>query len=263
MPEAYIVDAVRTPGRAARRRPGAGAPRRPRRARDHARSIDRTGVDPAAVDDVVFGCVDTIGPQAGDIARTCWLVGGPARGGAGHDRRPAVRLVAAGRALRRAGRDARHVTTSSSPAACRTCRMIPISVGDDRRASRSASTTRSPARRAGSTRYGTRRCPVPRRRDDRREVGHHPRRHGGVRGRVARARAAGQRRGPLRARDRAARRRSTRDEGPARAELGQDPLAAARSSRAAGSPPRCRRRSPTRRPRCSIASEQARARRTA
>ena len=44
----------------------------------------------------------------------------PARGRARHDRRPAVRLVAAGRALRRAGRDERHATTSSSPAACRT-----------------------------------------------------------------------------------------------------------------------------------------------
>src|SRR6185437_14436266 len=38
--------------------------------------VERTGVDPAAVDDVVFGCVDTIGPQAGDIARTWWLVAG-------------------------------------------------------------------------------------------------------------------------------------------------------------------------------------------
>jgi acetyl-CoA C-acetyltransferase len=38
--------------------------------------VQRTGIDPAAVDDVIFGCVDTIGPQAGDIARTCWLVGG-------------------------------------------------------------------------------------------------------------------------------------------------------------------------------------------
>ena len=36
----------------------------------------RTGVDPAAVDDVIFGCVDTLGPQAGDIARTCWLAAG-------------------------------------------------------------------------------------------------------------------------------------------------------------------------------------------
>ena len=38
--------------------------------------VDRTGIDPAAVEDVVFGCVDTIGPQAGDIARTCWLAAG-------------------------------------------------------------------------------------------------------------------------------------------------------------------------------------------
>ncbi len=35
-----------------------------------------SGVDPAAVEDVVFGCVDTIGHQAGDIARTCWLAAG-------------------------------------------------------------------------------------------------------------------------------------------------------------------------------------------
>ena len=38
--------------------------------------IDRTGIDPEVVDDVVYGCCDTIGPQAGDIARTCWLVAG-------------------------------------------------------------------------------------------------------------------------------------------------------------------------------------------
>ena len=38
--------------------------------------VDRTDVDPAAVEDVVFGCVDAIGPQAGDIARTCWLAAG-------------------------------------------------------------------------------------------------------------------------------------------------------------------------------------------
>jgi acetyl-CoA C-acetyltransferase len=28
------------------------------------------------VEDVLLGCVDTIGPQAGDIARTCWLAAG-------------------------------------------------------------------------------------------------------------------------------------------------------------------------------------------
>jgi acetyl-CoA C-acetyltransferase len=38
--------------------------------------LDRTDIDPAAVEDVIFGCVDTIGPQAGDIARTCWLAAG-------------------------------------------------------------------------------------------------------------------------------------------------------------------------------------------
>jgi acetyl-CoA C-acetyltransferase len=38
--------------------------------------VDRTGIDPAAVDDVILGCVDTIGPQAGNIARTAWLAAG-------------------------------------------------------------------------------------------------------------------------------------------------------------------------------------------
>jgi acetyl-CoA C-acetyltransferase len=38
--------------------------------------VERTGVDPRAVEDVVFGCVDALGPQAGDIARTCWLAAG-------------------------------------------------------------------------------------------------------------------------------------------------------------------------------------------
>ncbi|BCY13325.1 acetyl-CoA C-acetyltransferase [Actinoplanes sp. L3-i22] len=38
--------------------------------------LDRAGVDPGAVDDVVLGCVDTLGPQSGDIARTAWLAAG-------------------------------------------------------------------------------------------------------------------------------------------------------------------------------------------
>ncbi len=38
--------------------------------------VARAGIDPAAVEDVVFGCLDTVGPQAGDIARTCWLAAG-------------------------------------------------------------------------------------------------------------------------------------------------------------------------------------------
>jgi acetyl-CoA C-acetyltransferase len=38
--------------------------------------MNRTGIDPGAVEDVVFGCLDTIGSQAGDIARTAWLAAG-------------------------------------------------------------------------------------------------------------------------------------------------------------------------------------------
>jgi acetyl-CoA C-acetyltransferase len=73
--EAYIVDAVRTP---AGRRGGGLAGAHPADLGGHviAELLARTGLDPVAVDDVVFGCVDTIGPQAGDIARTAWLAAG-------------------------------------------------------------------------------------------------------------------------------------------------------------------------------------------
>ena len=75
MPEAYIVDAVRTP---VGKRKGGLSQVHPADLGAHVlrELMKRTGVDPAAVEDVVFGCVDTIGPQAGDIARTCWLAAG-------------------------------------------------------------------------------------------------------------------------------------------------------------------------------------------
>lgn len=38
--------------------------------------MDRVGVDPAAVDDVIVGCVDAIGGQAGNIGRLAWLAAG-------------------------------------------------------------------------------------------------------------------------------------------------------------------------------------------
>jgi acetyl-CoA C-acetyltransferase len=38
--------------------------------------VDRVGVDPAAVDDVIVGCVDAIGGQAGNIGRLAWLAAG-------------------------------------------------------------------------------------------------------------------------------------------------------------------------------------------
>src|SRR6185312_1772653 len=75
MPEAYIIDAVRTP--VGRRGGGlAGVHSADLGAHAIKALVERTGIDPERVDDVVFGCVDTIGPQAGDIARTAWLAAG-------------------------------------------------------------------------------------------------------------------------------------------------------------------------------------------
>jgi acetyl-CoA C-acetyltransferase len=73
--EAYIIDAVRTP---VGRRGGGLSQLHPADlgAVPLAALFDRVDVDPGAVEDVVYGCVDTVGPQAGDIARTCWLVAG-------------------------------------------------------------------------------------------------------------------------------------------------------------------------------------------
>jgi len=75
MAEAYIVDAVRTP---IGRRGGGLAQVHPADLGAHVLRalVARTGVDPGAVEDVIFGCCDTIGPQAGDVARTCWLAAG-------------------------------------------------------------------------------------------------------------------------------------------------------------------------------------------
>jgi acetyl-CoA C-acetyltransferase len=73
--EAYIVDAIRTP---TGRRNGGLSQAHPADMGAHVISelIKRNDFDAAAVEDVVFGCLDTIGPQAGDIARTCWLAAG-------------------------------------------------------------------------------------------------------------------------------------------------------------------------------------------
>ncbi|HEX5944863.1 MAG TPA: acetyl-CoA C-acetyltransferase [Acidimicrobiales bacterium] len=75
MAEAYIVDAVRSP---VGRRGGGLSQVHPADLGAHSLRalVDRTGIDPAAVEDVVFGNVDSIGGQAGDIARTCWLAAG-------------------------------------------------------------------------------------------------------------------------------------------------------------------------------------------
>jgi acetyl-CoA C-acetyltransferase len=75
MTDAFIVGAVRTP---IGKRNGGLAGVHPVDLAAHALRalVDRTGVDPGAVDDVIMGCVSQIGPQTLDIARNAWLSAG-------------------------------------------------------------------------------------------------------------------------------------------------------------------------------------------
>lgn len=75
MAEAYIVDAVRSP---TGRRKGSLAHIHGADLGAHVLKtlVDRNGIPDNEYDDVIFGCVDAIGPLAGDIARTCWLAAG-------------------------------------------------------------------------------------------------------------------------------------------------------------------------------------------
>ncbi|MBS0023949.1 acetyl-CoA C-acetyltransferase [Microbacterium paraoxydans] len=75
MAEAFIVDAVRSP---VGRRGGALAGIHPADLGAHSLRalVDRTGIDPGAVDDVILGTIDAIGGQAGNVARTALLVAG-------------------------------------------------------------------------------------------------------------------------------------------------------------------------------------------
>ncbi len=72
MAEAYIVGAVRTAGG---RKGGRLAGWHPA---DLAAEVlnallDRTGADPALVEDVIMGCVSQVGEQAGNVARNAIL----------------------------------------------------------------------------------------------------------------------------------------------------------------------------------------------
>ena len=75
MTEAYIVDAVRTP---VGKRNGGLSTAHPADLAAHVIKtvVDRHDIDPAAIDDVILGCLDNIGAQAGDIARTAALAAG-------------------------------------------------------------------------------------------------------------------------------------------------------------------------------------------
>ncbi|HEY9416283.1 MAG TPA: acetyl-CoA C-acyltransferase [Pseudonocardia sp.] len=75
MRDAVIVEAVRTP---VGKRNGGLSGVHPLDLSAHVlRSIaERSGIDPAQVDDVIWGCVSQVGEQTGDIARTAVLAAG-------------------------------------------------------------------------------------------------------------------------------------------------------------------------------------------
>lgn len=75
MAEAYIVDAVRSP---TGRRKGGLAHVHGADLGAHVLKaiVERNGIPDNEYDDVIFGCVDTVGPLAGDIARSAWLAAG-------------------------------------------------------------------------------------------------------------------------------------------------------------------------------------------
>ncbi|MEU0479268.1 acetyl-CoA C-acetyltransferase [Streptosporangium sp. NPDC006013] len=82
MAEAYIVGAVRTP---VGKKKGGLSTVHPTDLAAHTLGalIERTGVDPSAVEDVIMGCVMQFGPQSMDIARNAWLSAGLPEGVAG------------------------------------------------------------------------------------------------------------------------------------------------------------------------------------
>src|ERR671920_458926 len=75
MREAVIVDAVRTP---IGKRNGSLSTFHPNDLLAVALKavVDRSGVDPALVDDVVGGCVSQVGEQSTNVARNAWVAAG-------------------------------------------------------------------------------------------------------------------------------------------------------------------------------------------
>jgi len=75
MPQAYIIDALRSP---TGKRKGALSEVHAIDLGAHVLKalVARNTIPAEDYDDVIFGCVDTIGAQAGDIARTSWLAAG-------------------------------------------------------------------------------------------------------------------------------------------------------------------------------------------
>jgi AcrR family transcriptional regulator len=211
MAEAYIVEAVRTP---VGRRGGGLSGVHPADLGAHVLKelVARSGIDPAAVEDVVFGCLDAVGPQAGDIARTAWLAAGLPEEvpGVTVDRQCGSSQQAVHFAAQGVLSGTQDLVVAGG---VQNMSLIPIAFASRQAAAAGAhgGPVRGQRGLARAVRDAARQ-PVRRRRDDRREVGDQQAGPGGVRPPLAPAGPARDRRGPLRAGDggRTARSPSTR-----------------------------------------------------
>ena len=93
--------------------------------------IERSGIDPAEVGQVVGGCVSQVGEQAFNIARTAWLTAGLPLERGGHHRRHPVRVVAAGHQPGHRAR--RPAAWSTSAVACGVESMSRVPIGSSGR----------------------------------------------------------------------------------------------------------------------------------
>ncbi len=251
MRDAVIVEAVRTP---LGKRNGALAGVHPVELSAHVLKalVERTGLDPAQVDDVIWGCVvpgRRADPQPRTQRRALRRL---ARDRPRHHDRPPVRLLAAVRALRRRRPDLRSVRRRR-----RRWRRVDEPGADvllDRRRRPVGPGLLGPLRRRRSE-------PGHRRRDDGRALGPHPHRARRVRPALARH-APPPRRTPARSTARSRRSRhptptaTCSSSPPTRASAAAAPWRAwpasrpSSSPRVALSPPATARRSPTAPPPC-------------
>ena len=213
-------------------------------------AVERAGVDPREVEDVIAGCVQQYGEQSLQHRPQRLAAGRAAGRDAGDDDRPPVRLGAAGGQLRRgAGREPAS-TTSSIGGGVEHMGHVPLV--RRREAARGARRRRS--RRSCST--ATTRPPGPQRRADRRAVGR-SRARSATRSRCARSSAPHARRRRAGSSARSSRSRSNGDDRHDRPghPAGDDARGARRAEAGVQggrrrSRPATRRRSPTAPPRC-------------
>ena len=250
MAEAYIVDAVRTP--VGKRNGSLAAVHAADLGAHVIKALVERNAIPAAVDDVIVGCVDTIG-AAGRRHRAHlrgWRPASPRRCPASRSTASAVRSQQAVHF----GAQAIMSGTADLIVAGGVQNMSQIPISSAMIVGEQFGFT-SPVHRIEGLAAPLRRrrsLAVPRRRDDRREVGHlAARTWSGSRSTATSARCRAIDEGRFDARDRAVTATCTSDEGPrATPRWRRWPTLTTAARGRPASPPRCRARSPTARPRC-------------